>query len=228
MALVTGVQRRVDVVCLQEPLKEKGGSGISHSAYEIRKRKRVSMAIRRGSSLVVNKRMDLSRVGNDDVIATDVRRREERITMIVNVYDQKDTQSGERPVRMLNRQRVIRKGGTVLDGDFNAQSSRWHPRCQVQRNATFWEDVIHENGLEMGYDGTVTHHWTREGHEGKSVFDLTLPNGPISKWSILADNHPTGTDHKVMQREVEADRQEEADHERLVGWKIAAMTEEDL
>jgi hypothetical protein len=97
----------------------------------------------------------------------------------------------------------------------------------VQRNATFWEDVIDENGLEIGNDGRVTHHWTREGHEGESVINLTLANRPITKWSILADDHTMGSDHKVKEWEVEADRQVEADHERVVGWNLAAMKEED-
>jgi len=97
----------------------------------------------------------------------------------------------------------------------------------VQRDATFWEDVIDENGPEIGNDGTATHHWTREGHEGESVIDLTLPNRPITTWSILADNHAMGSDHEVIEWEVEADRQEEADHKRVVGWNLPAMTEQD-
>jgi len=199
-ALETGVERRADVLFLQEPPRERGGIGISHSAYRIRKRKRVWTAIRRGSGLVVDERTDLTRGANEDVIATDVRRRGERITRIVNVYDQKNTHSGERPARKLNWQRVIQLGSTVLAGDFNAHSIRWDPRCQVQRDAVFWEDVIEENGLEIGNDGEATHHWTREGHEAESVIDLTLVNRPITKWSILADDdHATGSDHKVIQ-----------------------------
>jgi len=55
-----------------------------------------------------------------------------------------------------------------------------------------------------------------------------LANRPIPKWSILADeDHATGSDHEVMEWEVEVDRQEEAGHERVVGWNLAAMTEED-
>jgi len=38
-ALETGVERRADVVCLQEPPRERGEIGISYSGYEIRKRK---------------------------------------------------------------------------------------------------------------------------------------------------------------------------------------------
>jgi exonuclease III len=113
-ALETGVERRADVVCLQEPLTEKGGIRISHSATEIRKRKRIWTAIRRRSGVVVDQRTDLSRGGNNGVIATDVRMRVETITRIVNFYNQKENKSGERPVRKLNWQRVIRQGGTVL------------------------------------------------------------------------------------------------------------------
>jgi hypothetical protein len=84
-ALETGVERRADVVCLQEPLREKGGIGISHSAYEIKTRKRVWTAIQGGSGLVVDERTDLSRGAHNDVIATDIRRTGETITRIVNV-----------------------------------------------------------------------------------------------------------------------------------------------
>jgi hypothetical protein len=99
----------------------------------------------------------------------------------------------------------------------------------VQRDAGFWEDVIDQNGLEIGKDGEATQHWTREGHEGESVIDLMLPNRPITKCSTLAnDNQATGPDHELIEWEVEVDRQEKAGHERIVGWNLAAMTEEDM
>jgi len=37
VALATGVEHRADVVCLQEPPREIGEIGISHTGYEIRK-----------------------------------------------------------------------------------------------------------------------------------------------------------------------------------------------
>jgi len=229
-ALETGVERRVDLVCLQEPRREREDIGISHSAYEIRNRKRVWTAIQKGSGLVVDERTDLTRGANGDVIATDVRRRGEKITRIVNVYNETDTQLGERerPARKLNWQRVIRQGGTVLAGDFNAHSKRWDPRCQVQRDAAFWEDMIDKNGLEIGNDGRPTHHWIREDQEGESVIDLTFANRPIVKWTILADDYASGSDHEVIEWEVGVDRQEEADYERVVGWNLAAMMEKDV
>ena len=227
-ALETGVERRADIVCLQEPPRERGGIGISHSAYEIRKRKRVWTAIPRGSGLVVDERTDLSRGANEDVIANDVRMRGERITRIVNVYDQKNTHSGERPARKLNWQRVIRQGGTVLAGDFTAHSKRWDPRWQVQQDASFWEDVIDENGLQIGNDGRPTDHWTREDQEGKSVIDLTLANRPIVKCTIVADDHATGSDHEVIEWNVGVHTEEQADHDRVVRWDLAAMTEKDV
>jgi len=97
----------------------------------------------------------------------------------------------------------------------------------VQRDAAFWEDVIDKNRLEIGNDGDATHHWPREGHGGESVIDLTLANRPITKCSILADDHTTGSNQQIIKWEVEVDRQEEAGHERVVGWNLAAMTEED-
>ena len=66
----------------------------------------------------------LHRGANDDVIATEVRRKGEQKTRIVNVYNQKDAQSGERErlARKLNCDRVIRQGDTVLAGDFHPHS----------------------------------------------------------------------------------------------------------
>ena len=98
----------------------------------------------------------------------------------------------------------------------------------MQRDAAFWEDVIDKNGLEIGNDGRPTHHWTREEQEDKSVINLTLANRTIVKWTILADDHATSSDHEVIEWEVGVDRQEEADHERVVGWNLVAMTEKDM
>jgi hypothetical protein len=97
----------------------------------------------------------------------------------------------------------------------------------VQRDAAFRDGVIDKNGLEIGNDGEATHHWTREGHEGEKVIDLTLVNRPIPKWSILADDHATGSDHEVIVWEVQVDSPAGPGHETGVGWNLAVMTEED-
>ena len=81
-----------------------------------------------------------------------------------------------RPARTLNWHRVIRQGSSVLAGDFNAHSKRWDPRCQVQRNATFWEDVIDSNGLEIENDPRLTHQGPRDDQEAESVINLMLAN----------------------------------------------------
>jgi len=87
----------------------------------------------------------------------------------------------------------------VLAGDIKAHSIEWDPRCQVQRNAAFWEYVIDENGLEIGYDGEATHNWTREGHEGELIIDLTLNNRLKTKCSILANDFAVGSDYEVTE-----------------------------
>jgi len=50
----------------------------------------------------------------------------------------------------------------------------------------------------------------------------------MTTWSILANDHATGSDHMVMEWEVAADRQEEADQKSVVGWNLAAMTEKEV
>jgi hypothetical protein len=79
-ALEMGVEPRADVVCLQDPRREKGGIGDSHSANQIRNRKCGWTATGRLSGLMVNEWTDLSTGANDNVIAMDVRRRRGTIT----------------------------------------------------------------------------------------------------------------------------------------------------
>jgi len=93
-AVETGVDRKADLVLLQEPPGEKGRIEISHPAYEIRRRKTVWTAVRKGSGLATDERTDLSRGADDDVMVTDVKRRGEKIMRIINVYDQRDVQTG--------------------------------------------------------------------------------------------------------------------------------------
>jgi len=88
--------------------------------------------------------------------------------------------------------------------------------------------VIDKNRLEIENDVRSMHCSTREDHDGLSVIDLTSRNRPTMKCSIRVDDHATGSNHKVIDWEVEADGQEEADHEKVVGWNVDAMTEEDL
>jgi len=38
------------------------------------------------------------------------------------------------------------------------------------------------------------------------------------KWTILADDHATGSNHEVIECEVAVTLHEEADHDRVVGW----------
>jgi len=80
---------------------------------------RVSTAIHNGSGLVVEEGSDTSSRANEDVIVTDVRRRGEYKTRIINIHDQMVMHSGERLTLELSRSRVSRHGGTVLGEDSN-------------------------------------------------------------------------------------------------------------
>jgi hypothetical protein len=115
----------------------------------------------------------------------------------------------------------------MLAGDFNAHSQRWDLRCTERRDAAYWEDIIDEHGLVIGNDDRPTHHWTRNESEGESIIDLTLANRPVGKWMILDGSHVTGSDHKIIEWEVDMEKQEEAEGTQVVGWNQAAMLQED-
>jgi hypothetical protein len=151
-AVETGAEHTGDEVCLQEPRSERGGCGISHAVYELRKSKCMLMAIRKRSSIVVDGLPDLSTGASEDVIITDVTRRGEYITWIVNVYNQRDRESEERLAKMVNWESIMRWSGSVCAGGFNAHSSRWDPRCRAQWNATCSDGMIDKNGLEIEND----------------------------------------------------------------------------
>jgi len=55
------------------------------------------MAIRKRSGLLIDEPTDLSRGANDDKFASDIRRRGEKITRIVDIYDGKDAWSVAHP-----------------------------------------------------------------------------------------------------------------------------------
>jgi len=84
------VQCRADVVWLQEPPRERRNIGISHSADKLRKRTIVWTAIRKGSGRVVDEQTNLCRRANNHVIATDMWSSVDKMTRIVNIYDQTD------------------------------------------------------------------------------------------------------------------------------------------
>jgi len=119
--------------------------------------------VRKGSGLINNERTDLSKDAGDDVIVVDIKRMEVTMTRIVNSHDQKRREPGDRPVRRLSRQKIIRQGGggTVLAGGFNAHSQLWDPRCTEQGNVAHWADIIDEHGLVIGNDYWRTHHSMR-------------------------------------------------------------------
>jgi len=87
------VDRKADLGLLQELLWAEGRIGISHPVYEIRKRKRVWTAVCKGSGLATDERTDLGGGANNNFMMTDVNRRGERMTRIINVYNQRDVQT---------------------------------------------------------------------------------------------------------------------------------------
>jgi hypothetical protein len=87
------------------------------------------------------------------------------------------------------------------------------------------EDVIHKNRLEIANHGKALQELRKERAHGESVIDLRLANSRTTKWSLLADEHTSGSDHTVTQWKVYVDWQKEADNEMEADWNMAAMTE---
>jgi len=108
------------------------------------------------------------------------------MTRMINIYDQTDLQTSESHPRKIDWHHIIwHGGGTILAGDMNAHSCRWDPRCKQQHDATFWEEILDEYGLQIGNDGRPTHHPRRNGAQGESTVDLTMATQLITRWTTL-------------------------------------------
>lgn len=57
---------------------------------------------------------------------------------------------------------------------------------------------------------------------------MTLANQLFTKLPRQAEDHATGFHHEVMELEVAAEMEDEAEHERLVGRNLAAMTDKTV
>lgn len=74
-ALKTRVEQMMSVECLQEPLRERAGTRISHLAYSNGEGKKVWTAMRNRSGLTTNKRNNLSKNAGDNIGAVAITRR---------------------------------------------------------------------------------------------------------------------------------------------------------
>ena len=96
----------------------------------------------------------------------------------------------------------------MLAGDLNAHSQRWAPRCTEWRDATYWAQIIGEHRLAFGNENRPSHHWTRHDSMGGSIIDLTLANRPFRKLMIRGGSQATGSDHEIIEWELEMEKQE--------------------
>jgi hypothetical protein len=102
------------------------------------------MTLRMESGLATDKQTNLSRGANEDDMVTDVTSRGEKMVRRLNVYDQRDVQTGGRRAWKLNWHRAISQGGgTIMVCNRNAPRQRWDLGCREQRDGMFWKEIIH-------------------------------------------------------------------------------------
>lgn len=119
--------------------------------YEI---KMVWMVVRRTSSITANERTDLSMNAGTNIFVIDINWMGETMIRFVIIYDLGAGATRERPARKLDRQKMIRQGGsgTVLAGDFNTHS-QWRDLMGTEsREAAQGEATIDQHGLVIGND----------------------------------------------------------------------------
>lgn len=203
-ALEAAVERRADVVFLQEPYAGARHT-ISHPSYQLRwpecdkKDIRVALAIRVDvlDTYVFEERTDL--IDHPCVQCLDVwetyERKKVRRTRIVNIYNRARAEGGGYTINRVDLGRLT-SGRTILAGDFNARSPLWDPWVEGRHNAGVTEDLIDRHGLTVNNDDQPT----RYGRKSRSVIDLTLSTpslGALQSWDIDEDR-ATPSDHAVI------------------------------
>jgi hypothetical protein len=116
----------------------------------------------------------------------------------------------------------------ALAGDFNSDRQSSDPMCTERRGSAYCEGIIHERGLVIGNDDRPTEYWMSNESVGVSITELTLANRPFGKLTMLDGNHATGSDHEIIECEVVIEKQEEAGDTLVVGWNLAAMSQEAM
>jgi hypothetical protein len=198
MALMeTGVQRKADVIVIQEPPVDQR---YRHDSYDfLWTTGRVMTARLKTSEWTCSPEDNLTRDSQGDVqlLALGRRGQKGRLVRIANVYSSKVFRGGPgRPAHLANWADILRED-TILAGDFNAHSPRWNPHESQRRNHHFLEELIDDFGLIVHNDGTATRHKDNTGRhdydddsdddeddlpsERISIIDLTLSSPRMSR-----------------------------------------------
>jgi hypothetical protein len=87
--------------------------------------------VHKWSGVAINKQTHLSKNTVGDVIVVDINRWGEIMIRIVNIYYQREAETGERPARRLNWPMITRQGGggELPSETFNGHSQLWDLRC---------------------------------------------------------------------------------------------------
>ena len=203
-ALEAAIERKAEVVCLQEPYVGKKND-VSHPGFQIRwpecpkRETRVALAIRNDVSerYVFEERTDLVSspyVQCLDVWETQLRRKVRR-TRMVNIYNRARMTDGGYAIDRLNLSQLI-EGRIIFTGDLNARSPAWDPWVEKRCNAGTTEQLIEAHGLTVNNNDQPTRH----GKRCWSVMDLTLSSpaiGRLPTWEVDG-NLATPSDHEVI------------------------------
>jgi len=63
---------------------------------------------------------------------------------------------------------------------------------------------------------------------GECIINQTLAIRPFEKWMILDSSYATGSDQEIIDWELNMEQQQEAGGTQVVGWNLAAMSQEDV
>lgn len=189
-ALQLAFERKIDVVCVQEPSTFAGSRTSTHPAYnhyspvnswdheDDSTRPRVITYVLKSRMLKVEQR---EQIGSRDLLWIDV----ERYT-ILNVYRQPRTPEVLEYITHLSP-----PPNCLIGGDFNARHDMFEPGSSNENGGAALARWACTNGVEyIGEPGQATH---RAGH----VLDLSFSNIAFARTVIVEDMN-CGSDHETL------------------------------
>jgi hypothetical protein len=211
---------RADVVCLQETWMRQGADELSLPGYRWFEQRRSGR--RGGIAILVKEGLHVSRVvGNEYAQLVELRTHGGAMCTVANVYLPPNnnlgrrhlTEQGVRDACETVLGRINGAHNVLLAGDFNARTGGGVPILEggahpdrvsadamVCSRGTWLLGVGHMFGVRMlnGCFGPSSGQFTCVKHNGASVVDYMLANGPINTFEIHQHTLGALTDHCVL------------------------------
>ena len=202
--LEIGLERKVDIILIQEPRIYNSRNSISYLAYNIlipyKNNPRVLIYIKKNIPIRSFIRLDL--VDDPDLLLIEVNIKGIQPFYIINIYNELNNSINNNKERTIERALIPLKldKPALIGGDFNAHHYLWNSSIIHPIRASNLVKWIKKENLDILNNLDIST-FSRPNTRSKSIIDLTLATKYLSNrlfnWEIL-EKEKTGSDHEII------------------------------